>query len=120
VRLSYRTAEIARQEKIWNNLGYFIERKVEIYGKGNYKSCDGGPAFTSDSRAVILDQSQKLTPFDVPSLRGVARTAPYLHDGRAATLEEIFEKHNTEKRHGRAHELTRAELSDLVAFLKSL
>jgi YVTN family beta-propeller protein len=99
-----------------------IERgKTLFYGKANCKSCHRGDAFTSDSpRAVVLDHQQKLTPFDVPSLRGVSRTAPYLHDGRAATLREIFEKHNPQQRHGRAHELTPVELGDLVAFLKSL
>ena len=95
--------------------------KALFNGKGNCRSCHRGTAFTSDSpRAVILDQAGKWTPFDVPSLRGVARTAPYLHDGRAATLEEIFERHNPEKRHGRAHELTRGELADVIMFLKSL
>jgi YVTN family beta-propeller protein len=58
--------------------------------------------------------------FDTPSLRGVARNAPYLHDGRAATLEEVFTKHNRKKRHGAAHVLTKEELADLIAYLKSL
>jgi YVTN family beta-propeller protein len=95
--------------------------KILFFGKANCKSCHRGPAYTSESpRAVILDHQQQLVPYDVPSLRGVARTAPYLHDGRAGTLEAIFTQHNPLKRHGLAHELTRAELSDLVAFLKSL
>ncbi len=58
--------------------------------------------------------------FDTPSLRGVARTAPYLHDGRAATLEEIFTRHNPEKRHGAAHLLSDQEFRDLMGFLRSL
>lgn len=58
--------------------------------------------------------------FDTPSLRGVARTAPYLHDGRAATLAEVFGKHNTGERHGAAHRLNKQELADLLAFLRSL
>jgi hypothetical protein len=57
---------------------------------------------------------------DTPSLRGVARTAPYLHDGRAATLEEIFTRYNPTRRHGAAHRLSAEELRDLVRFLKSL
>jgi YVTN family beta-propeller protein len=58
--------------------------------------------------------------FDTPSLRGVARTAPYLHDGRAATLADVFGKHNAQQRHGAAHQLNKAELADLLAFLRSL
>jgi DNA-binding beta-propeller fold protein YncE/mono/diheme cytochrome c family protein len=58
--------------------------------------------------------------FDTPSLRGVGRTAPYLHHGEAKTLEEIFTRYNPQQRHGAAHALTRDELADLVAYLKSL
>jgi YVTN family beta-propeller protein len=57
---------------------------------------------------------------DTPSLRGVARSAPYLHDGRAATLEEVFTRYNPTHRHGAAHRLTAEELHDLIAFLNSL
>jgi YVTN family beta-propeller protein len=58
--------------------------------------------------------------FDTPALLGVARTAPYLHDGRAKTLEEVFSKYNAKKRHGAAHRLTKRELADLLVYLKSL
>jgi YVTN family beta-propeller protein len=95
--------------------------KALFFGKANCKSCHRGPAYTSETpRAVIQDHQKKLVPYDVPSLRGVARTAPYLHDGRAATLEEIFQQHNPLKRHGLAHDLTGSELRDVVMFLKSL
>jgi cytochrome c peroxidase len=60
------------------------------------------------------------TLFDTPSLRGVGRTAPYLHDGRADTLEDIFARHNKEQLHGSAHRLYPQELQDLVTFLRSL
>jgi YVTN family beta-propeller protein len=95
--------------------------KALFLGKGKCSQCHCPPAFTSElPQAVVEDENKKLMPFDVPSLRGVGRTAPYLHDGRAATLEEIFQKHNPQKQHGAAHLLTPAELSDVVAFLKSL
>jgi cytochrome c553 len=99
-----------------------IARGKELFhNKGNCKSCHRGVALTSlDPRAVIRDRKGNLTPLDVPSLRGVARTAPYLHDGRAETLEDIFLKHNPDKRHGKAHELNRTELNDLITYLKSL
>lgn len=58
--------------------------------------------------------------FDTPSLRGVSRTAPYLHHGQAQTLQEIFSKYNPHRRHGAAHMLDRQELADLIAYLKSL
>jgi YVTN family beta-propeller protein len=58
--------------------------------------------------------------FDTPSLRGVARTAPYLHHGQAKTLEEIFSRYNPRHRHGAAHRLTAEELADLMAYLRNL
>jgi YVTN family beta-propeller protein len=58
--------------------------------------------------------------FDTPALLGVSGTAPYLHDGRAQILEEVFTKHNTAQKHGAAHRLSKDELADLLAYLKSL
>jgi YVTN family beta-propeller protein len=79
-------------------------------GYDDGKSHDVGTRGSSDTTDL----------FDTPSLRGVARTAPYLHDGRAATLEEIFTRHNPEKKHGAAHLLSEREFEDLMWFLKSL
>jgi YVTN family beta-propeller protein len=58
--------------------------------------------------------------FDTPSLRSLFETAPYLHDGRAATLEDVLTSHNAEDRHGRTSQLGAGELADLVAFLRAL
>ncbi len=58
--------------------------------------------------------------FDTPSLRGVYKTAPYLHDGRGATLAEIFSQHNPSDAHGHTALFTGAQLADLTAFLESL
>ena len=58
----------------------------------------------------------------MPSIRqpfcGSPQHAPYLHDGRAATLEEIFTKHNLSGLHGQAADLSPAELADLVEYLR--
>jgi DNA-binding beta-propeller fold protein YncE len=64
--------------------------------------------------------SDRYRGFNAPSLRGVGTRAPYLHDGRAATLEEVFTKHNARQRHGAAHLLGKEELADLIAYLRSL
>ena len=57
--------------------------------------------------------------FNVPSLLGLGRTAPYLHDGSQLTLEErVFS--NVGDRHGVTSTLTVDERSDLIAYLKSL
>ncbi len=67
--------------------------------------------------------------FKVPSLRNVARTAPYMHNGSLATLADVV-RHYSEIDESRLHadgerilkplRLTDAERADLVAFLESL
>lgn len=57
--------------------------------------------------------------FNVPSLLGVGRSAPYLHDGSMTTLEERVFK-NDGDRHGTTSGLTSDEKLDLVSYLKSL
>jgi len=54
---------------------------------------------------------------DVPSLVNVWETAPYLHDGRAKTLEEVMTKFNPRDEHGRTKLLDAKEIDDLAHFL---
>jgi cytochrome c peroxidase len=58
--------------------------------------------------------------FDTPTLIEVWRTAPYLHDGRAVTIEEVLTRFNENDGHGRTSELTDEEIEDLAAFVLSL
>lgn len=71
----------------------------------------------------ILD----LGAFHVPSLRNVAQTAPYFHDGSAATLADVVRFYNLGGKDNLNREwdlhplgLTEDEQRDLVAFLESL
>ncbi len=57
--------------------------------------------------------------FDTPQLTNVALTAPYLHDGSARTLEEIWTVYNPEDKHGRTNDLTKDELNDLIEYLRT-
>lgn len=52
-------------------------------------------------------------------LTAVALTAPYLHDGSARTLEEIWTVYNPEDKHGRTNDLTKDELNDLIEYLRT-
>jgi YVTN family beta-propeller protein len=96
--------------------------KALFFGKAGCAKCHRTDAY--DDRAahdvgtrVDGDVSDR---FDTPSLRGVRFTGPYLHHGRAQTLEEVLTTYNAEHRHGHVHELTPAERADLIAFLRSL
>jgi YVTN family beta-propeller protein len=96
--------------------------KTLFHGKAGCVKCHAGPTY-QDGKTHNIGTARPwdVSPaFDTPSLRGVVYTAPYLHDGRAETLAEIFTKHNGQHKHGNAHELKAAELVDLVEFMKSL
>lgn len=56
--------------------------------------------------------------FDTPSLSGIAASAPYLHDGRAATLREALEL--TRGKMGDLSSLSPADLDALVEYMRSL
>ena len=60
-----------------------------------------------------------LAGLDTPSLLGVWASAPYLHDGSAATLRDVLTR-DTGDRHGRTSDLTDDEIDDLVAYLLAL
>jgi cytochrome c peroxidase len=58
--------------------------------------------------------------FDTPHLNNIYASPPYLHDGRASTLEEIWTKYGKEDKHGVVNDMTKNQLNDLVDYLKSL
>lgn len=102
-------------------------------GKAECVKCHPLPATTNNKRADVgtgtgrpdplkMPNGQTIYPmqFDVPHLRGAWDSAPYLHDGRAKTLLEVFTKFNPENKHGKTKGLTKQELDDLVAFVQSL
>jgi cytochrome c peroxidase len=63
-----------------------------------------------------LDKNQK---FDTPTLAEVWRTAPYLYDGRAVTIEEVLTKYNPDDKHGLTSNLSDKEITDLANFVLS-
>jgi cytochrome c peroxidase len=72
----------------------------------------------------IVDEHELNGQFRTPSLRNVAVTAPYMHNGRLETLEASLRQHAVEQSHGRPDgagpPLEDGEIADLVAFLKTL
>ena len=77
----------------------------------NLKSYDVGTA-------AQFDGGQ--TRFDTPTLVEIWRTAPYLHDGSAATLRDVVTTANKNDRHGRTSALSEEQIDDLVVYLLSL
>jgi cytochrome c peroxidase len=76
---------------------------------------------------MVTKNPEDIGAFKTPTLREISRTAPYMHDGRFGTLEEVVDFYN---RGGIKNphldntliplELTAEEKRDVVAFLRSL
>ncbi len=83
--------------------------------------------FQDPGRGAVSNNRYDLGKFRVPTLRNIELTAPYMHDGRFATLEEVIDHYG---RGGHAVEnedtnilpfhLSEREKQDLIAFLKTL
>jgi YVTN family beta-propeller protein len=64
---------------------------------------------------------EKIGPkYDTPTLRGLYTSAPYLHDGSAATLYEALTRPSAGGEHDVRGILTPAEIQDLIAYLLAL
>jgi len=94
-----------------------VARGKQLFDAEGCRSCHEGPAYTDRERhkfAGTLKQS------DTPSLRGVSASAPYFHDGSAATLEALLRDRGAV--HGMADtaRLTDQQVADLTAFLDTI
>ncbi len=94
---------------------------------------DPDASMTDEGRKLVSNDPIDRGKFKVPSLRNIALTPPYMHDGRFATLEEVIDHYNTGvKASSTVDELmqynlltgglqmTAQDKADLVAFLKTL
>ena len=57
---------------------------------------------------------------DAPTLVEVWRTGPYLHDGRAATMQEVLTTYNQSDQHGTTSNLDASQIDDLVEYVNSI
>ncbi len=110
------------------------ERGKAIFERSKYKSgkpipeknqcayCHRGPKYTNQQQVDVgTGKSTDRSPvIDVPQLPNVAYSAPYLHDGSARSLEEIWTVFNPKDTHGVSNDLTKDELNDLIEYLKTL
>ncbi len=94
----------------------------EIPDEGRCVYCHFPPYFTDRHQRDVgtkqpLDTSGT---FDVPHLNNIYDSAPYLHNGMANTLEEIWTLHNPYDKHGVTNDMTKDQLNDLIEYLKTL
>ena len=120
------------------------KRGLELFrGKARCTRCHSGFNFTDEKfhnlgigwdtntvdlgRYMVTNNPEDIGAFKTPTLREIARTAPYMHDGRFKTLEEVVKFYNQggiKNPHQDNTiiplELTEQEQQDVVALLKSL
>jgi cytochrome c peroxidase len=124
-------------------------KRLFLSGRGNCSGCHATEAHIADNPTnngvdaisttdlgifETTRRPQDLGAFKVPSLRDIAVTAPYMHDGRFSTLEQVVEHYNSgirphtnldrRLRDNRGQpirmNLSQQEKQDLVAFLRTL
>lgn len=109
-----------RGEKIFfrteTNFGEEIKPKDRCY------VCHPPPDFTNKNFEDVgsLSATDDSIPFDTPQLNNMFNAEPYLHDGRAQTLEEIWTIYDGRDRHGITSDMTKDQLNDLVKYLNSI
>jgi cytochrome c peroxidase len=96
-------------------------RGKSIFDQAGCATCHSGPLYTDMKMYDVgtgsgLDKDRE---FDTPTLIEVWRTAPYLHDGRAATMKEVLTIYNRQDKHGVTSNLTDSEIEDLAEFVLS-
>jgi cytochrome c peroxidase len=90
------------------------------------KACDTchPPAthYTSKTSSDVGTASKYDTSglFDIPQLDRIYEKPPYLHNGEARSLEEIWTLYNPTDKHGITSDMSKEQLNDLVEFLKTL
>ncbi len=85
-------------------------------------TCHFPPLFTDRNIHDVGTQMQfdRESKFDVPHLSNIYDSAPYLHNGIAETLEEIWTRYNPYDEHGVTNDMTKDQLNDLIEYLKTL
>ncbi|MEG1648461.1 MAG: YVTN family beta-propeller repeat-containing protein [Rikenellaceae bacterium] len=97
-------------------LSPLAERGRQVFESEKCDACHSGPLFTDMKMYRIGDDVEFENGWDTPSLVEVWRTAPYLFDGRAATLEDLFSVH----KHGINTKISKKDMTALVEYVKSL
>jgi cytochrome c peroxidase len=97
----------------YHNLGVGMDKKGELTDLGRYE---------------VTKREEDRGAFKTPTLRNIARSAPYMHDGSLKTLKEVVDFYvgggnankNLDKEIKPLEHLSKQERADLVAFMEAL
>lgn len=92
------------------------EKGRKVFEKLKCGECHSGPYFTDMKMHVIGENVEFEQGWDTPTLREVWRTSPYLFNGAAATMEEVF----TIYKHGIEKKVSSKDIEALVEYVNSL
>lgn len=105
-------------EPLFSGMEYFNNGLDEIYSASD---------FSDAGKGGISGRVGEMGAFRTPSLRNIAITAPYMHDGRFTRLEEVIEHYVSGGKYSenvhpnvRPLDLDEQDKADLIAFLKTL
>ena len=95
------------------------KRGEEVFKKAGCVECHPAPLYTNMEKYNVGTGKNREVDieFDTPTLVEVWRTGPYLHDGRAITIEDVLTKFNKNDAHGETSKLSKKELAELTEYI---
>ncbi len=96
-------------------------RGAKLFESAGCVRCHSGPYLTDmKSHAVGTGRGKEADlKWDTPTLINVWKTAPYMHDGRAVTIQEVLTTENPHDNRGKTSTLTGQQIYDLAEFVLS-
>jgi YVTN family beta-propeller protein len=104
-----------------SKLSKSAKRGKKVFKKAGCASCHSGSLSTDLQQYKVGTGRgrEKDQTFDTPTLVEVWRTAPYLYDGRAATIKDVLTEYNKHDKHGKTSALTGKQINDLAEYILS-
>jgi cytochrome c peroxidase len=105
---------------VFTNVGCMVCHTGELLGGSSYQrvgAVEPWPNQADAGRMKVTHNEADRMMFKVPSLRNIARTAPYFHDGSAGNLDEAVRMMG---RHQLGLDLEKSEITSIVTWLNSL
>ena len=93
-----------------------------LYKQAKCHTCHSGEYLTDGMKYDVGTGIEEYTgvPFDTPTLKEVWRTAPYLYNGNAVTIQEVLTIFNKGDKHGVTSNMSEAEIEALAEYVLTL
>jgi hypothetical protein len=98
------------------------QRGQAVFEKAGCGDCHAGRYYTDMKMHDVGTKNARdsKAEFDTPTLAGLWRSAPYLHDGSAATVKDVITRTSAGGRHGATSGLSAQEIDDLARYVLEL